>query len=250
MGLTKDQPSSRRSLWHRRPATCLVAAYALAALVWLGWKTTQGNSLAALFFTAEQRAQLALNEGDYGAAAGFFPDAYRQGLAQYYAEDFETAIETLSEVDSTEGLFALANAYGQARNYLYSLYTYDLVLERDPDHAAAIHNREIVNRIVEEMKLMGDSQQQGENDPKRSQEINPPPGMDDDMEEHNDIGPRPPPEQWTADQLLNDPEMADLWMQQVQSDPADFLATKFAIQQDARTAPPPAAETETGEETE
>ena len=249
MGLTANQSSSRRPLWRRRPATCLVVAYAIAAVAWLGWKTIQGDSLASLFFTTEQRAQLALNDADYNAAAGFFPDAYRKGLAQYYAEDFETAIETLSEVDSTEGLFALANAYGQARNYLYSVYAYDLVLERDPDHAAAIHNREIVNKIVEEMKMMGDSQQQGENDPKRSQEINPPPGMDDDMEEHNEIGPRPPPEQWTADQLLNDPEMADLWMQQVQSDPADFLSAKFALQLQARTALPAAA-TETGEDTE
>ena len=250
MGLTNEQRPSRRPLWRRRPATCLVAAYAIVTLVWLGGKTMQGNSLASLFFTAEQRAQLALNDGDYTAAAGFFPDAYRKGLAQYYGEDFETAIETLAEVDSTEGLFALANAYGQARNYLYSVYAYDLVLERDPDHAAAIHNREIVNKIVEEMKMMGDSQQQGENDPKRAQEITPPPGMDDDMEEHNEIGPRPPPEQWTADQLLNDPEMADLWMQQVQSDPADFLSAKFSLQLQKRAAPPPAAEPETEEDTE
>lgn len=250
MGVTPDNSASRRPLWRRRPATTWVVVYAVVALGWLGWRVTQGHSLAALFFTPEQRAQLALNAGDYGAAAGFFPDAYRQGLAQYYAEDFETAIETLSEVDSTEGLFALANAYGQSRNYVYSVYAYNLVLERDPDHAAAMHNREIVNKIVEEMKRMGDSQQQEEGDQKRSQEITPPPGMDDDMQEHNEIGPRPPPEQWTADQLLNDPEMAELWMQQVQSDPADFLSAKFALQLETRTTPTPAPEPESEEATE
>jgi len=244
MGVTPHSSASRRPFWRGRPATTLVVVYAVVALGWIGWKVTQGHSLASLFFTAEQRAQLAMNEGDYTSAAGFFPDAYRKGLAQYYAEDFETAIETLTEVDSTAGLFALANAYGQSRNYLYAVYAYDLVLARDPNHAGAIHNREIVNQIVEEMKMMGESQQQGEGDPKRSQEINPPPGMDDDMAEHNEIGPRPPPEQWTADQLLNDPEMADLWMQQVQSDPADFLSAKFAIQLEARTAPPRASVTE------
>ena len=242
MGLTTTTASPRAPLWRRRPATCLIVVYILVAGAWLGWNISRGQNLAAQFFTSEQRAQLAMNEADYATAAQFFPDGYRQGMAHYFAGDFKTAVDVLQEVDSTAGLFALANAYAQDRNYLYSLYTYDLVLERDPAHPAALHNREIVNVIVEEMKRMGESQQQGENDPKRSQEVTPPPGMDDDMKEHNDIGPRPPPEQWTAEQLLHDPEMAELWMQQVQSDPANFLSAKFSIQLQTRTAPPPAAE--------
>ena len=48
-------------------------------------------------------------------------------------------------------------------------------------------------------------------------------------------------EQLTAEQLLKDSRLNDLWMQQVQQNPADFLAAKFYMQLERRR---PAAEAE------
>ena len=37
-------------------------------------------------------------------------------------------------------------------------------------------------------------------------------------------------EQLSADQLLQDPGLTEMWLRQIQRDPSEFLATKFYLQ--------------------
>lgn len=217
----------------------VLLAYLLIMLGWFGWQFWHGATLAGLFFTNEQRAQLALNEDDYTAAAGFFPDPYRSAQAHYFGREFAEGAEIANEIDSVEALLLVGNASAHQRDYFSASAAYRQILERDPGNAAATRNLEIVTAILEQMAAMGESQQQGEGDPKRSEEVKVSPDMADQMKGHDDFGERPPPEEITADQLLNDPAMAELWMQQVQSDPANFLANKFALQRRRQVQPAP-----------
>jgi Ca-activated chloride channel family protein len=226
--------------WRRHGALTLLGAYLLVAGGWFGWQFMQGRSMASLFFTAEQRAQRALNHEDYALAAQLFPDAYRQGLAHYLDGDFAATVETLAEVDTLDALFLTGNALAHQRDYFTARVPYTKILKRAPDHAAAAHNLAIVDAIIKQMQEMGDSQAPEEGPPPPSEGVDLPEDMAADMEGHKEFGPRPPPEQLSADELLNDPALADLWMQQVQSDPADFLATKFSLQRArARASVPP-----------
>lgn len=236
--------------WRRHGSTTLLAGYLLAMVGWVGWQLAGGQTLATLFFTPEQRAQQALNHEDYALAAELFPDAYRQGFAHYMDGDFEAVVETLAEVDTSDALFLVGNAYSHQRDYFSARVPYTKILERDPDHTAAAHNLAIIDAIIKKMMEMGDSQAPEKGDPPPSKGVDLPPEMAEDMEGHKEFGPRPPPEQLSADQLLNDPELAELWMQQVQSDPADFLAAKFSLQRAHDTSPPEETNEDDDESTE
>ncbi len=37
-------------------------------------------------------------------------------------------------------------------------------------------------------------------------------------------------EQYSADQLLQDPKLTEMWLRQIQRDPSEFLTTKFYLQ--------------------
>ena len=47
--------------------------------------------------------------------------------------------------------------------------------------------------------------------------------------ERESFGPREL-EQFTAEQILSDPALNDIWMRQIQQNPARFLAIKFQMQ--------------------
>ncbi|MBK1877306.1 hypothetical protein [Pelagicoccus mobilis] len=205
----------------------LLGIYFIAFVAWLGLKYTKGETIPSLFLTQDQRGQLALNKQDYALAAELFTDPQQVGLAHYYNEDFKSAADRFREINDNEALFALANSLAHDSNYLLSQATYEKLLERDPNHAAAIKNHRFVKRIVDEMLAMGESQQQESGTSEEKMEA--PPNMEFNTEQQ-EFGTRKPPEQLTADQLLSDPEMANLWMKQVQSDPAEFLSAKFQMQ--------------------
>ncbi len=207
----------------------LVGIYVAIFCLWLGFEVSQGKTLFALFLTPDQQGQIALNRGDYKLASTLFEDPMRAGLAHYYNEDFSPAAETFQLLDNEAALFNLANSFAHASNYMYSQATYEVLLERNPNHSGAIKNREIVKAIVEEMLALGEHQQQEGNQQQRRQQVEN--TLEEDIgAEQLEFGSREPPEQLTAEDLLNDPEMAELWMKQVQSDPADFLSMKFQMQ--------------------
>lgn len=195
----------------------------------MGIQLSSGNSFVDLWITQDQQGQLAYNKGNYASAAVLFNGPIKVGLMHYFNKDFASAAEQFQSTESDEALFNLANAFAHASNYLYSVAVYDLLLERIPDHDSALKNRAIVQRIVDEMLALGEHQQQEGGDRKQSQQMENPSDEDINVEDM-DFGEREPQEQLTADDLLNDPEMAEMWMRQVQSNPADFLSIKFQMQ--------------------
>jgi Ca-activated chloride channel family protein len=132
-----------------------------------------------------------------------------------------------SAIDTDEGIFNLANAWAQSENYVYAVETYDWLLKRNPDFPGAAKNRKFVQDIIDQINRMSESQQAeqgedttefGEDDPLRAQGA-----QRDDMS----VGE---PEQFSAEQILADEAIQQMWLRQVQRDPSRFLAVKFAMQ--------------------
>jgi Ca-activated chloride channel family protein len=227
MGMKYPGTSILMGLKHHTVAV-LVVIYLLVFTGWLLNKYSLGESVSTLFLTQDQRAQMALNRADYKLAANLFEDPLRKGLSAYFSEDFAVAAVHFQELESDEALFNLATAFAHASNYLYSQASYEVLLERNPDYPGAVKNHSIVKAIVDEMLAMGEQQQEGQQQ-QRSQEVEN--TLDEDIGEMQmEFGTREPPEQITAEDLMNNPEMAELWMKQVQSDPAEFLSAKFQMQ--------------------
>jgi Ca-activated chloride channel family protein len=214
-------------LWFRRGWTlqwCLLAC--IGAGLALPRDAAAEGRFADLWATPDQQGRFYLERGDYLRAAQHFRDPMWKGIAYYLNEDFDLAVEIFSGIDTSEGLFNLANAWAHSRNYVYAVRTYDRVLARDPAHAGARRNRAIVQAIIDEINALSASQR--EEPGEQSTELGDEP-LTAEGAERESFGPREL-EQFTAEQILSDPALNDIWMRQIQQNPARFLAIKFQMQ--------------------
>ena len=167
--------------------------------------------------------------GKYHAAAAHFDDPLWQGMAYYYAEEFMLAAEYFSRVVSDDALFNEANARAQARDYVRAVRRYDRLLAQNPDYPGAAGNRAIVQAIIDDINRLSASQQQeqgvsGEDREAGGDEAVPAQGADELSWEKAEL------QQLRAEDILQDPATAEMWLRGVQQDPSNFLAIKFGMQ--------------------
>lgn len=217
--------------WFRRGWTL----HWVFALVLLGGAADPARArdfrFADLWLTADQQGRFYLERGDYATAAERFRDPAWKAAAYYLNEDFTLAAELFVRIESADGFFNLGNAYAHGREYLRARAAYDRALELEPGHAGAAKNRQVIQAIIDEINRISESQQAeaGED----SDELAPGDPQTAEGAEREDMITFER-EQLTADQLLKDARLNDLWMQQVQQNPADFLAAKFFMQLERR----------------
>jgi Ca-activated chloride channel family protein len=184
---------------------------------------------ADLWLTGDQQGRLLMQLGDYRAAAARFRDPMWKGLGYYYAEEFMLAAEYFSRRDSDDALFNEANARAQARDYLRAVQRYDRLLQRNPDYPGAAGNRRRVQELIDEINRMSESQQQepgtsGEDKELGTDDAIPAQGAEEiawEQAERLEL---------TAEEILGDPAIGDMWLRSVQQDPSTFLAVKFGMQ--------------------
>jgi Ca-activated chloride channel family protein len=179
-----------------------------------------------LWLTPDQQGRWLMEHGQYAAAAERFTDPLWKGLAYYVNEDFTAAAEQLTQVTpKTAALyFDLANAYAQQEDYETALKYYDRALGMRLDYPDARANRELVQaRLVREQELAKQRPEEQSGDLKADQVI------EDDMPPPNQDNEHPRPNQ----NGLETVDLTDMWLQNVQTTPADFLKQKFQYQLDA-----------------
>ncbi len=184
---------------------------------------------ADLWLTGDQQGRLLMQRGDYRAAASHFDSTMWKGLAYYYAEDFMLAAEYFSRSDSDDALFNEANARAHARDYVRAVNRYDRLLARNPEYPGALQNRDRVQAIIDEINRLSESQQQepgvsGEDKELGSDDAIPAQGAEEITWEQAETVTL------SAEDILQDPETAEMWMRSVQQDPSNFLAIKFGMQ--------------------
>ena len=192
---------------------------------------------ADLWLTSDQQGRLFMQLGRYKEAALRFEEPMWKGMAYYYAEDFMLAAEYFSRSDSDDALFNQANARAHARDYLRAVKRYDRLLTRHPDYPGAVQNRQRVQDIIDEINRLSESQQQeagvsGEDKELGGDDAIPAEGAQEISWEQGEIT------QLSAEDILQDPATAEMWLRSVQQDPSNFLAIKFSMQlQRAELAP-------------
>lgn len=131
-----------------------------------------------------------------------------------------------SQYQDRNGQFAKANALAHSRNYVQALAVYDQLLNDMPTDAEVINNRIIVKTLVDANQLMSESQQAEAGEMFLDSEDGPKSSEGDERQMYE----AEPKQQLSADQLLQDPALTDMWMRQVQRDPTQFLKVKFYMQ--------------------
>jgi len=188
-----------------------------------------------LWLTPDQLGQFYMLNGHYARAAKSYDAIAWRGVAYYRAEDFKAAAEMFSRIESIEGHFNLANAWAHSRNYIKAVKSYNQVLKLDAEHKddeisiyrSALKNRDRMQKIIDEINLLSASQKAENTDSTRD--------LPDDQPQTADGAEREDfiekkLEQLSAEDILLDDSINELWMRQVQKDPSQFLRIKFHMQ--------------------
>lgn len=186
------------------------------------------DSFVGLWLTRDQYGSVLLQLGHYERAAEVFEDPIWQATARYYAEQFKEAALLFTRRDSDAALFNEANARVHRRDYVRALARYDALLARNPNFPGAAANRQFVQALIDEMDALSASQSQEEGVGSSA--------LDPDNDERPADGAEElswqaqTPEQFSADDIMSSPEIANMWLRGVQQDPANFLSNKFNTQ--------------------
>lgn len=186
-----------------------------------------------LWLTGDQQGRLLMQLGHYTQAAAQFTDPMWKGAAHYYAEDFMLAAQYFSRSDSPKALFNEANARAHARDYVRALHRYNMLLQQEPNWPGAVNNRDRVQQLIEDINRLSQSQQQeagvsGEDKDLSGDDAIPAQGADELDWQKTEIA------QLSAQDILADPAVAEMWLRGVQQNPSAFLTIKFGMQlQDA-----------------
>ena len=114
----------------------------------------------ALWQTQNQRAQQAFQQQQYQEAAETFDDPAWRAAAQYKAGQYQEAAETLKDNPSADGHYNRGNALAKAGQLQEAVKAYQQALKSDPDHADAKHNKELVEKQLQQQEKPKDQQQQ------------------------------------------------------------------------------------------
>ncbi len=118
-------------------------------------------SLDHLWTRADQKAMKKFNQGDNQNAAAQFEDPRWKASAHYRAGDYEAALNTLGEAQSSDDHYNRGNILSHLGRYPEAIEAYDSALELDSENEDAAYNREQVKQLLEEQQQ--ESQQQDPN---------------------------------------------------------------------------------------
>jgi Ca-activated chloride channel homolog len=103
---------------------------------------------AEWWLTPDQIGQRAFDAQEYSQAVKHFSHQQWRAAANYRAGQYETAVEDLGPAKSVEDLYNKGNALARLGRFDEAIAAYDSALKQAPDHADALHNRKIVQDIV------------------------------------------------------------------------------------------------------
>ncbi|WP_139558823.1 VWA domain-containing protein [Methylotetracoccus oryzae] len=113
-------------------------------------------------------ASKAFEAQQYDEAAGQFRDDAWRAAAQYRAGKYEDALKTLQRVDTVDGWYNRGNTLAKLQRYPDAIAAYTKVLERDPQHADAKYNKELLEKALKKKEQQQKKQSESGKDPQDS----------------------------------------------------------------------------------
>lgn len=141
--------------------------FCLPLLLMLPPQSSHAFELDDLWLRPDQQGQRLLQAQRPAEAAQRFVDPQWQGKALYEAEDYAAAAERFAKGDSAADHYNRGNALAKAGELEAALDAYEQALERQPELAAAQHNKALVEQALRQRE---NQQQSGEGDSAEQQE--------------------------------------------------------------------------------
>ena len=170
---------------------------------------------------ADDRGYQLYSSGEYEAASTTFTSSYWKALALYRDGQFKDAANIFAGYDTAESHYNQGNALVFLGKYTAASTQYQRALELKPNWQAAITNRGIAlarAKLIEAEGGEGTGGKLGADDTVITQTPKEPSSESEPTEPSEESAP------------LSDAELRAVWLRQVQTNPADFLKSKFSHQ--------------------
>ena len=137
-----------------------------------------------LWSSPDQKAMQAFDAGDNKNAAEQFTHTEWKASALYRNGDYEQAVKTLEQTNTSDGHYNKANALAQLGKYKEAIKSYDQALTLNSNNEDAKYNRELVEQALKEQEKESqkDDSEQDSSDQEKSDEE----GSEQDDNEQND----------------------------------------------------------------
>lgn len=131
-------------MW-RSMRVCLLVLWLLAAA-----GAQAGGFWPSLWRSADQRGEQLLQQGDAAAAARTYADPRRRAYAELMAGDYAAAAHAFAAFDDSDAHYNRGNALAHVGDLAAALKAYDSALARDPNNRDARHNRDLVEKALQQ----------------------------------------------------------------------------------------------------
>ncbi|MAZ86671.1 MAG: hypothetical protein CL693_03425 [Cellvibrionaceae bacterium] len=200
----------------------------VALIAFVTWGLIYPQRFFDLWLTRDQQGQILFHQGHYAEAANRHSSAQWQAYSFYGAQKFKQAAILYSQYSDVDSLMAQANALAHASEYVNARNLYREIVKQDPDHQGAQHNLKIVQALIDDINRMSESQRPEGNSKALGDEPQRGDGAEKKETRVQEL------EQYTSEQLLLDSALNQMWLRQVQKDPANFLSQKFSLQRNQK----------------
>ncbi len=199
------------------------AVYSAIVLCVILFAVVAPRQFANLWLTPDQQGYLLYKFGYPEQAARYFSDTRWTAYSFYTVEKFDQSALLYGQYLSSEDMLAQANSLAHGRHYVKARDIYEKILKEKPDFEAAQVNKKIVQTIIDDVNRFSESQR--EEGGQSGKDLGDEPQTGDGAERATFQMKQV--ETLSADQLLLDPSLNEMWLRQVQKDPARFLGSKF-----------------------
>ncbi|MFJ4445759.1 VWA domain-containing protein [Pseudomonas sp. NPDC089422] len=197
--------------WRVNWLVMLLFASSLAGLP----ESARAGALADLFFTPDQQGRWAFEQGHYPQAAEHFKDPYWKGVAAYQASDYKAALAALAPLNRANAWFYQGNSYVRLFKFPQAIAAYRQALALQPAFPEASANLALAQAL--------------QKDYEDQQQVNPEVKPDKVVEDQTPVEGGKAQQQKTA-MAASD----QLWLDNLNTSPGQFLKRKFQLQQAVR----------------
>ncbi|HGY9625882.1 TPA: VWA domain-containing protein [Pseudomonas putida] len=192
-----------------------LGAWLVALGVASGPQPAHAGALADAFFTPDQQGRWAYEQQHYPEAAEHFANPYWKGVAAYHAADYDTALDSLAQLDTAIAYFYQGNAYVRLSKFDQAIAAYQQALQRQAQFPEASANLALAQALLKDREAQ--------------QEAGPPDEKADKVVLDNASGKGKDVQRTAAGQGSD-----QAWLDNLNTSPAQFLKRKFLLQDAAR----------------
>ena len=138
--------------------------------------------------TDDQAASKAYEQGDFSTAAKQFQHRDWRATANYRSGDYASALSDFAESDTPDGHYNRGNALARLGRLEEAIAAYDRALEGLPGDADTLHNKALLESLLEQQQSPPDQSQQGEKKDGEQKQSEQQQGSDDSNEQQQGGG--------------------------------------------------------------